>query len=106
VPEVTFVESDGTEHRIDIPVGMSVMQGAVNHLVPGIEGDCGGLCACGTCHVYVPTEWSAACGAPDELETGILAFAFRVDERSRLSCQINMSEELRGLTLHLPERQY
>ena len=106
MPEVVFVEPDGTEHCVEIPVGTSIMQGAVDHLVPGIEGDCGGLCACGTCHVYVPPEWSQACGVADELETGILEFAFGVDERSRLSCQIEMQEALRGLRLHLPKRQY
>jgi len=106
MPEVTFVEGDGTEHRVDVPIGASIMQGAVNELVPGIEGDCGGLCACGTCHVYVPQQWSSACGEADELETGILEFAFAVDDRSRLSCQIRMREALAGLRLCLPERQY
>jgi 2Fe-2S ferredoxin len=106
MPDVTYVESDGTEHRIDVAVGTSVMQGAINHMIPGIEGDCGGLCACGTCHVYVPELWSAKCGAPDELEEGILEFAFAVDARSRLSCQIEMAEVLDGLVVHLPERQY
>lgn len=106
MPEVVFVEPDGTEHRVDVPVGMSLMQGAVDHLVPGIEGDCGGLCACGTCHVYVPAEWARVCGEADELENGILEFAFGVDERSRLSCQITMRGELGGLRVDLPKRQY
>lgn len=106
MPEVTFVESDGTEHRVEIPVGTSIMQGAVNYMVPGIEGDCGGLCACGTCHVYVPEAWAERCGTPDELEAGILEFAYGVDERSRLCCQIEMQPELAGLTVQLPERQY
>ena len=106
MPEVTYVESDGTQHRVDVPVGTSIMQGAVNHMVPGIEGDCGGLCACGTCHVYVPEAWSSRCGSPDELEQGILEFAYAVDERSRLSCQIEMRKELAGLVVELPARQY
>ena len=106
MPEVIFVEVDGTEHQVDVPVGISIMQGAVNELVPGIEGDCGGLCACGTCHVYVPPEWSSLCGEADELESGILEFAYSVDDRSRLSCQIRMRQELAGLRVHLPERQY
>jgi ferredoxin, 2Fe-2S len=106
MPEVVFVESDGTEHRVEVPVGTSIMQGAVEHLVPGIEGDCGGLCACGTCHVYVPESWRDACGEADELEVGILEFAFGVDDRSRLSCQIVMSDKIDGLRLHLPKRQY
>ena len=106
MPEVTFVESDGTEHTVDIAVGVSVMQGAVNYMIPGIEGDCGGLCACGTCHVYIPSEWTSKCSEIDELEEGILEFAFGTDERSRLSCQIEMAEALEGLVVHLPERQY
>ena len=106
MPEVTYVESDGTEHRIDVPVGVSVMQGAVNHMIPGIEGDCGGLCACGTCHVYLGQQWAANCDPADELEEGILEFSFAVDERSRLGCQIEMSEALAGLVVHLPARQY
>ena len=61
MPKITYIEANGTEHDVEVPVGVSIMQGAVNHLVPGIEGDCGGLCACGTCHVYVPDEWQAVC---------------------------------------------
>lgn len=106
MPEITFIEADGTEHHVDVPVGVSVMQGAVNHAVPGIEGDCGGMCACGTCHVYVPSEWITACGIPDQLEEDILAFAFEVNEQSRLSCQIEMSDALSGLVVHMPLRQY
>ena len=106
MPEVLFVEPDGTEHRVEVPSGNSLMQGALDCLVPGIEGDCGGLCACGTCHVYVSEDWTSACGEADELESGILEFAFGVDDRSRLSCQIIMNDGLEGLTLHLPKRQY
>lgn len=104
--EVTYVTADGTEYSVDVPLGQSLMQAAINELIPGIEGDCGGLCACGTCHVYVPDEWSQPCGTPDELESSILAFAYAVDERSRLSCQIAMTEKLSGLRLLLPSRQY
>ena len=106
MPEVTYVEADGTRHLIEVPNGTNLMQGALNYMVPGIEGDCGGLCACATCHVYIPKEWSERCGAQEELEEGILEFAFDVDERSRLSCQIEMSDELAGLEMYLPERQY
>ncbi len=106
MPSVTFVEADGTEHVLEVPTGTTLMQAAINQLIPGIEGDCGGLCACGTCHVYVPEEWQKACPEPDELEKSILEFAFGVDDRSRLSCQITMSEELDGLRLDLPTRQY
>lgn len=104
--KVTYVETNGTAHEIDVAVGTSVMQAAVNHMIPGIEGDCGGLCACGTCHVHVPEEWADRCGKMDELEEDMLQFAFEVDTMSRLSCQIEMTDELNGLVVHMPERQY
>lgn len=106
MPQVTYVEHNGTTHVIDVPTGTSVMQGAVNHLVPGIEGDCGGLCACGTCHVYVPEEFRPLTGEPGELEQGMLQFAFDVRDDSRLSCQIIVTDALDGLVVHMPKRQY
>lgn len=106
MPKIIYIEINGTEHEVEVPVGTTLMQGAVNHLVPGIEGDCGGLCACGTCHVYVPEEWEAVCGASDELEQGMLEFAFDVEESSRLSCQIEVSAEMEGMRIRMPARQY
>ena len=106
MPTITYIEANGTEHDVDVPVGVSIMQGAVNHLVPGIEGDCGGLCACGTCHVYVPDEWQAITGEMDELEQGMLEFAYDVGESSRLSCQIEVTEEMEGMRVRMPSRQY
>ena len=106
MPEVTFVEPDGTTHVIDVAVGKSLMQAAVERLIPGIEGDCGGLCACGTCHVYVDAPWMQQLPEADELEQGILEFAWDVDDRSRLSCQLIMTDALAGIRLHLPARQY
>lgn len=106
MPSITYVEINGTEHTVEVPVGTSLMQGAVNHAVPGIEGDCGGLCACGTCHVYVPESFAALTGTSEELESAMLEFAFDVDARSRLSCQILVSEEMDGLRVLMPARQY
>jgi 2Fe-2S ferredoxin len=106
VPTIVYIEANGTEHEVDVPVGTSVMQGAVNHLGPGIEGDCGGLCACGTCHVYVPEEWQTLCGKVDELEQGMLEFAFDVNDSSRLSCQIQVTEDMEGMRIQMPARQY
>lgn len=106
VPKIVYIEHNGTEHEIEVAVGTSIMQGAVNHLVPGIEGDCGGLCACGTCHVYVPEEWSGVCTPADELESGMLEFAFDVGASSRLSCQIKVTEQMDGMTVQMPVRQY
>jgi len=106
VPRITYIEHNGTTHVIDVPVGTSIMQGAVNHLIPGIEGDCGGLCACGTCHVYIPEPFRALTGAAEELEQGMLQFAFDVREGSRLSCQITVSDGMEGLVVEMPKRQY
>ena len=106
MPTIVYVEHNGTEHEVEVPVGTSIMQGAVNHMIPGIDGDCGGLCACGTCHVYIRDQWTDQCGDADELEQGMLEFAFDVDESSRLSCQIEVSEALQGLRVGMPPRQY
>jgi 2Fe-2S ferredoxin len=106
VPKVTYIEANGTEHVVEVPVGINLMQAALNNLIPGIEGDCGGLCACATCHVYVDGDWAAHCGDAEELEVNILDFAFDVRDESRLACQITASEELDGLVLRIAERQY
>ena len=106
MPKIIYVEHNGTEHEVDVPVGTSIMQGAVNQMVPGIEGDCGGLCACGTCHVYIPDASRDLCGTPDELEQGMLEFAFDVNESSRLSCQIPATEAMEGMRVLMPARQY
>jgi 2Fe-2S ferredoxin len=106
MPRVVFIEHNGTVHEVDVANGTSIMQAAVSRAVPGIEGDCGGLCACATCHVYIPDKWKDKCGEPEELEQGILDFAFDVNENSRLGCQIEITDELDGITVNMPERQY
>jgi 2Fe-2S ferredoxin len=106
MPTVTYVEADGSRHSVEVGIGTSLMQGALDNMVPGIEGDCGGLCACGTCHIYLAPPWQADCEAADELERGILEFSFAVNDSSRLSCQILMSDALAGIEIHLPKRQY
>lgn len=103
---ITYVETNGTEHEVDVANGQSLMAGAVSHMIPGIEGDCGGLCACATCHVYIPDAWQTVCGEPEELEQNILDFAFDVDSNSRLCCQIEVTDELDGIRVLMPERQY
>ncbi|MCB1645420.1 MAG: 2Fe-2S iron-sulfur cluster binding domain-containing protein [Pseudomonadales bacterium] len=103
---VRYIESNGTVHEIDVKNGTSLMQAAVTHMVPGIEGDCGGACACATCHVYIDPEWRQKCAEMDPLELAVLDFAWDVNEDSRLCCQITMSEELDGITLRIAERQY
>jgi 2Fe-2S ferredoxin len=106
MPRVNYVEHNGRVHEVDVPVGFSVMEGAVNNGIPGIDGDCGGACACATCHVYVDPQWADKLSPPNELESDMLGFAYEPDERSRLSCQIKVSPELDGLTVYLPEKQY
>lgn len=106
MPKLTYVEDNGTTHEIDVPVGTTLMQGAVSHLIPGIEGDCGGLCACATCHVYISDEFVPLCNSADELESGMLEFAFDVRDSSRLACQIEVSEEMEGIVVQMPLRQY
>ena len=106
MPRITYVEHNGTEHEVEVPAGTSLMQGAVNEMVPGIEGDCRGLCACGTCHVYIPAEWAGHCGEADELEQGMLEFAFDIASDSRLSCQIEVTDAMEGMVVRMPMRQY
>ena len=105
MPKVTYIEHNGTEHPVEVPVGLSVMRGAVNNNVPGIDADCGGECACATCHVYVDEAWREKVGSPSPMEEDMLDFGFDVRPNSRLSCQIKVSDELDGLVVSTPERQ-
>lgn len=105
MPKITYIEFNGNEHEIDVPNGLSVMEGAVRNLVPGIDADCGGACACATCHVYVDEAFRAKTGEPSPMEESMLDFASERQENSRLSCQITVEEALDGLTVRLPEFQ-
>ncbi|GAN76081.1 2Fe-2S iron-sulfur cluster-binding protein [Acidisphaera rubrifaciens] len=106
MPKVTYIEHDGTPHAIDVPVGLSVMRGAVDNNVPGIDADCGGECACATCHVYVDEAWLAKLPPQGEQETSMLGFAATAQPNSRLSCQIEMTAALDGLVVRMPESQH
>jgi 2Fe-2S ferredoxin len=108
MPTITYVEFGGCEHRVEVPAGSSLMRGAVNNNIPGIDADCGGECACATCHVYVDEEWLARTGTPaaGSLEASMLSFAALARPNSRLSCQITVSEALDGLIVRLPEGQH
>ena len=105
MPSVTYIEHDGSRHRVSIDVGESLMEGALRNGVPGIEADCGGALACATCHIYVPSTWSAETGAPSADELDMLECANDVDPRSRLSCQIRMTPALDGIEVELPVSQ-
>lgn len=108
MPEVTFIEFNGTAHRVDVPLGASLMRGAVDNNVPGIDADCGGECACATCHVYVESQWLDKTGLPESgsQEAAMLSFAAVAQPNSRLSCQIEMREELAGIVVRMPEGQH
>ncbi|NMH91388.1 2Fe-2S iron-sulfur cluster binding domain-containing protein [Pseudonocardia bannensis] len=103
--KVTYVEFDGTEHVVDVPVGTSVMKGAIRNNVPGIDADCGGHCSCATCHVHVVAPWRDKVGEATGAEQALLQFADGVDGGSRLSCQILITHDLDGLVVTMPEVQ-
>ncbi len=103
--KVTFQSHDGTEHVIEAEVGKTVMEVARDNNLPGIIAECGGSCACATCHVYVSEEWRDRIPAKDDMESDMLDFAWESNETSRLSCQIRLTEDLDGLHVHIPEEQ-
>ena len=103
--KITLVAFDGTRFDIDAVNGSTVMENAIRNSVPGIEAECGGACACATCHVYVDEQWTDTVGSPEPMEEDMLDFAFDVRPTSRLSCQIKVRDELDGLVVHVPERQ-
>jgi len=105
MPKIKYIEHNGKEHEIEVPEGWSVMEGAVKNLIPGIDADCGGACACATCHVYVDEAWRAKTGEPSPMEEDMLDFGYDVRPNSRLSCQIKVSEELDGLVVSTPDKQ-
>jgi len=103
--KLTIVAFDGTRYDFDVANGSTVMENAVRNSVPGIEAECGGACACATCHVYVDDDWTEKVGGPEPMEEDMLDFAVDVRPTSRLSCQIKMSAGFDGLIVHVPERQ-
>jgi ferredoxin, 2Fe-2S len=104
--KITFIQHNGTEQAVEASNGMSVMEAAVKNLVPGIDADCGGACACATCHVYVEPDWLSQTGKRQAMEEDMLDFAFDVRDESRLSCQIKVSDALNGLRVKVPEKQF
>jgi 2Fe-2S ferredoxin len=103
--KITFVDSSGTHRSVTAENGATVMETAIRNSIPGIEAECGGACACATCHVYVDDAWTAATGKAAPMEEDMLDFAFDVRATSRLSCQIKVSDALDGLVVHTPARQ-
>jgi 2Fe-2S ferredoxin len=105
MPKITYIEHSGTEHVVEVPVGLTVMEGAVKNMIPGIEADCGGACACSTCHVYVDPAWGDKLPPVEPMEMDMLDFAFEPQDNSRLTCQIKVTEDLDGLIVRMPEKQ-
>jgi 2Fe-2S ferredoxin len=104
--KITYIESTGKEHVIEVKPGQSVMEGAVKNNIPGIDADCGGACACATCHVYVDDAWADKTGKASVMEESMLDFANDLQPTSRLSCQIIVSDALDGLIVRMPENQH
>ncbi len=104
--KVTYIEHNGTEHVVNVDSGMTAMEGARDNNIPGIDGDCGGACACSTCHAYLHADWAEKVPAMDAMEEDMLDFAFKPDmSRSRLTCQITITDAMDGLIMQLPEKQ-
>ena len=104
--KIIFVEHDGKEHVVEVSPGWSLMEGAVKNRVPGIDADCGGACACATCHVYVDPAWAAKLPPKAEMEEAMLDFALVTAPNSRLSCQIRVTSDMDGLIVRLPVSQH
>lgn len=104
--KITYIEADGTEYTVDVKNGESVMQAAVDNDISGIVAECGGACACATCHCYIDEQWTDKIPSAKDLEQDMLECAAEPQDNSRLSCQITVTDELDGLIVRLPESQY
>ena len=105
MPKITYIEHNGKKHTIDVANGLSIMEGAIQNNIPGIDADCGGAMACATCHVYVKEEWFNNLPKKEDGEEDMLDMAFEPKSNSRLSCQITVSDELDGLSVSIPLKQ-
>ena len=103
--KITYIEHNGKNHTIDVTNGLSVMEGAVQNNIPGIDADCGGSMACATCHVYVKEEWFNKLPKKEDGEEDMLDMAFEPKKNSRLSCQLVVSDQLDGLVVNIPSKQ-
>jgi len=105
MPKITYIEHNGKTHIQEIPNGLSVMEGAVQNNIPGIDADCGGSCACATCHIYVDEKWFGKLPNKENAEEDMLDMAFEPNKFSRLTCQITVTEDLDGLVVKMPSKQ-
>ena len=105
MPKITYIEHNGKSHTLEVANGLTVMEGAVQNNIPGIDADCGGSCACATCHVYVNEKWFDKLPNKESAEEDMLDMAFEPKTSSRLSCQLTVSDELDGLVVNMPSKQ-
>ena len=103
--KITYIENNGKSHQIDVANGLTVMEGAVQNNISGIDADCGGSMACATCHVYVKEDWFNRLPKKENGEEDMIDMAYEPNKFSRLSCQITISDELDGLVVQLPKKQ-
>ncbi|MDP4533890.1 2Fe-2S iron-sulfur cluster-binding protein [Marinobacter salarius] len=106
MPTITLIESNGTEHTLTGQNGQSIMQAALNAMIPGIQGDCGGACSCATCHAFVDENWVSVLPKMEDTESDMLDFASERQDNSRLTCQLTLDDSMDGMVLRLPESQY
>jgi 2Fe-2S ferredoxin len=106
MPKITFIAFDGTAHAVQVPIGTTLMRAATDNRVTGIDGDCGGNCACATCHVYIDRAWSDRTGMRTAAEEDMLNLVAELRDTSRLACQITVNDSLDGLVVDLPESQH
>ena len=105
MPKITYISYKGKKNTVDVAAGLSVMEGAIQNNIEGIDADCGGSMACATCHVYVPENWFNKLEKPQDAEQDMIDMAYEPKKNSRLSCQIIVSNELDGLEINTPEKQ-
>jgi len=106
MPKIIYQTRDGSRHEVEVETGYSVMEGAINNNIEGIVAECGGACACATCHSYIDAAWVEKLTAMDDMEDSMLDAAFERKTNSRLTCQIEVSDELDGLVVHVAENEY
>ena len=106
MPKVIYITTDETRHEVEVETGYSIMEGAINNNIDGIVAECGGACACATCHSYVDTAWTDKIPAMDDMEDSMLDAAFERKDNSRLTCQIEMTDDLDGIVIHVADNEY
>ncbi len=106
MPKVVYITPDEMRHEVDVEAGYSIMEGAINNNIEGIVAECGGACACATCHSYVDQAWVDKIPSMDDMEDSMLDAAFERKDNSRLTCQIEMSDALDGIVIHVADNEY